>query len=220
MSEEFNKAWSNFTNVMATELGIYKFLDFTVKVLNNFKRRKYFMSTIKNNFLSKLEKDLFDLKKEILKNNNKIKDINTLIWMLDRMRNLIGEEMLKKLSTVPETPWDEIYEKTEYIWTYCYSCGWHGFVEKPKRDEPCPKCNVFDLKQRFVIVKIHCNKCGNIHYAAQGKLKCIECGSEYVSIIQKMEVLRTVTGRFDFDEKIKPAGFKPWPKDEKGNLVF
>ena len=178
------------------------------------------MTVIKNTFLPKMERNLFDLKKEILKRNKDIKDVNTLIWMIDGMRNSLSEELLKTLPTIPEIPWDEIYNKTEYIWTYCNKCGWYDYIKKPDRDEPCPNCDFFDLKQCFVIAKLHCNKCGDIHYAHQGILKCIKCDSTRVSIVRKMEVLRTVYGRFNFDEKIRPTGFKPWPKDEKGNLVF
>lgn len=174
---------------------------------------------INKNFLSKIEKNLFDLKREVLKRNKDINEVNTLIWMIDNMRNLLNEEMLKTIPKMPEIPWPEIYEKTEYIWTYCNKCGWVGYIKKSNRDEPCPNCNTFDLKQHFVIVKIHCNKCGDIHYAGQGVLKCLKCKSEHVSIVRKMEVLRIVTGKFDFNEKIKYKGFKPWPKDEKGNLV-
>jgi len=172
------------------------------------------------NFLSKLEKDLFDLKKEVLKRNGDINEVNTLIWTIDGMRNLISKEMLKTLPTVPETPWNEIYEKTEYIWVYCNKCGWYGYIKKPNRDEPCPNCNTFDLKQRYIIVKLHCKDCNDIHYALQGILKCIKCDSKNVSIVRKMEVLRTVYSRFNFNEKMKPAGLEPWPKDKKGNLMF
>jgi len=178
------------------------------------------MSINRNDFLIKLELKLFSLKKEILKRNNDIEDVNTLIWMTDRMRDLVVDEMSKTMSTAPDTPWEEILSKTEDIWTYCNKCGWYGYIKKPDRDKPCPRCEFFDLKQRFIIVKIHCNKCGDIRYADQGVLKCVECGSEHVSIVRKMEVLRTVTGSFDSVEKIKSVGFKLWPKDEKGNLTF
>jgi Zn finger protein HypA/HybF involved in hydrogenase expression len=175
------------------------------------------MTTIKI-FLSKLEKDLFDLKKEVLKRNNDIDEVNTLIWMIDGMRNSVGEEMLKTLSTIPETPWKEIYEKTEYIWTYCNKCTWCGYVKKPKRDDPCPNCGTFDLKQRYVLVRIGCKDCGRIGYAAQGVLKCVKCKSKSVSVIQKRETLRTHCGKLD-NETIKYKGSKPWPKDEEGNLI-
>jgi len=170
-------------------------------------------------FLSKIEKKLFDLKKEVLKCNKKIGDANSLVWMIDSMRNSLNEEMLKTMIVKPDTPWDEIYEKTEYMWVYCNKCGWCGYVKKPNRDDPCPNCNTFDLKQHFVIVKIHCGECGDINYAVQGVLKCLKCKSTHVSAVRKMEVSRTVFGESNFEEKIKTAGFKPWPKDKKGNLI-
>ncbi len=173
------------------------------------------------NFLSELEKNLYDLKREVLKRNGEIRDPNTLVWMIDGMRNSVGKELLKTFNKVPpETPWDEIFQRTEDIWTYCNNCGWCDYINKLNRDEPCPICNGFDLKQRFVIVKIHCNKCGDIRYAAQGILKCVECGSKHVSIVRRMEVSRTVYGNLDSAEKIKTTGFKLWPKDKKGNLTF
>ncbi len=171
------------------------------------------------NFLSKMEKRLYDLKREILRHNEELKDVNTLTWMIDGMRNLVGKEMVKYIKTKPETPWKEIYERTEEIWTYCNKCGWCGYINKPDRDEPCPNCNKYDLNQHYVIVKIHCQKCNDIHYALQGKLKCVECESENVHVIRKMEVIRTVYGRFDFDKKIKSFGFKSWPKDKEGKLI-
>lgn len=170
-------------------------------------------------FLGKLEKNLFDLKKETLKHNKDIEDVNTLIWMIDGMRNSIGEEMLKTLSTKPEIPWKDIYIKTEYIWTYCNKCNWYGYVKKPKRDDPCPNCGVFDLKQHYILAKTHCNDCSYIEYAKQGVLKCVKCNSKNIRVIRKMEVSRTIYGRIDHKEKIKYKGSEPWPKDEKGNLI-
>jgi len=118
-----------------------------------------------------------------------------------------------------KTPWDEIDKRTEYIWTHCNKCRWNGFIVKPDRDEPCPQCGVFDLKQRFIIVKIHCKDCGEIEYARQGKLECGKCKSKRVNVVRKIKVLRTVFGELNNDKKIKPAGFKSWPKDKKGNLI-
>ena len=174
---------------------------------------------IAKNFLSEIEKKLYDLKRETLRRNKELKDTNTLIWMIDDMRNLVGKEMIKYIKTKPETPWEEIYERTEEIWTCCNKCGWCGYINKPDRDEPCPNCNKYDLSQRYIIAKIECQKCGDIHYALQGKLKCVECESEDVVIVRKMEVMRTVYGRFDSSKKIKTFGFKPWPKDKEGKLI-
>lgn len=189
-----------------------------------------------NEFLKNLEKNLFDLKKEILKRNNSIDEVNTLIWMVDSMRNSIGEEMLKTLETVktaketkweklistfpamqnvPKTPWKEIYEKTEYIWTYCNRCGWRDYIKKSKRDDPCPVCRVFDLKQRCVIAKINCKECGWIGYATQGVLRCIKCNSKNISVIQKREVLRTLYGRVDTGERAKDTWINPWHPQKK-----
>ena len=176
------------------------------------------------NFLSKIEKNLFDLKKEVLTHNKNIKDVNTIIWMINNMRNTLSEEILKTLQQTsytkllntlpgaPEIPWKEIYEKTEYIWTYCNKCGWCGYVEKPKRDDPCENCGVFDLKQRYIIAKIHCSDCDCIEYARQGMLKCSKCKSKNVNIVRTMEVSRTIYGRIDNKEKIKVSGFTSWPK--------
>ena len=187
--------------------------------------------TTNKNFLSKIEKNLFDLKKEVLKRNKDIEDVNTLVWMVDNMRNSLNEEILKTLQPtactkllntlpgVPKTPWKEIYKKTEYTWTYCNKCGWCGYVEKPKRDDPCQNCGVFDLKQRCIIAKIHCNDCNCIEYARQGVLKCSKCKSKNVNIVRTMEVSRTLYGKLNHNEKIKDNDFEPWPKDEKGNLI-
>ena len=73
-------------------------------------------------FLSKIERKLFDLKKEVLKCNRKIGDANSLVWMIDSMRKSLNEEMLKTMIVKPDTPWDKIYEKTEYMWVYCNKC--------------------------------------------------------------------------------------------------
>ena len=100
------------------------------------------------NFLGELEKNLYDLKREVLKNNGKINDPNTLIWMINGMRDKVGKEMLKTFKTAPETPWEEIFERTEEIWTYCNKCGWCDFIKKPDREKPCPNCKAYDLKQR------------------------------------------------------------------------
>ena len=167
-----------------------------------------------NEFLKNLAKNLFDLKKEILKRNEDIKEVNTLIWMVDGMKSSTNGEILKMLLTVPETPWEEIYEKTEYIWTYCNECKWCGYIEKPKRDDPCPNCGVFDLKQRYVMVKINCKDCGWIGYAIQGILKCVHCNSKNISVIQKREVFRTHFGRIDHKKVAKDAWINPWPAEK------
>lgn len=155
------------------------------------------------NFLSKLEKNLYDLKREVLVRNGEIKDVSTLVWLIDGMRNSVGEEMLKEFKTTPKTPWDEVFERTEEIWTYCNNCGWCGFVRKPDREKPCPNCQFYDLKQRYVIVRISCKDCGYIGYALQGVLKCNECESVNVNVIQKREVLRTLYGGEDLDKKMR-----------------
>jgi hypothetical protein len=175
--------------------------------------------TDRKTFLSEMDERLYDLKKEVLKRNKDIKDVNTLIWSIDGMRKLVGNQMLKYIKTRPDTPWHDIYERTEEIWTYCNSCGWYGYINKPDRDEACPTCCAYDLSQNYVIVKIHCQECGEIHYACQGKLKCVECESKNVVVVRKMEVERTVYGKFEFDKKIKDFGFEPWPKDKEGNLI-
>jgi len=170
-------------------------------------------------FLSKMEEELYELKKEILKHNNKIEDVNTLIWSIDGMRKLVGDQMLKYIKTNPDTPWDDIYERTEEMWTYCNNCSWYGYVNKLDRDDPCPDCKTYNLSQQYVIVKLHCQDCGEIHYAFQGKLQCVKCESKNVVVVRKMEVERTVYGQFESDKKIKDFGFKPWPKDKEGNLI-
>jgi hypothetical protein len=172
------------------------------------------MTTIKI-LLSGLEKNLFDLKKEILKRNNDIDEVNTLIWMIDGMRNSVSEEMLKTLPTIPETPWEEIYEKTECIWTYCNKCTWCGYIEKPKRDDPCLNCGAFDLKQRYVLARINCKDCGWIGYATQGILECVKCYSKNISVIQKREVLRTLYGTLNHKERAKDTWINPWPTEKK-----
>jgi len=155
------------------------------------------------NFLGELEKNLYDLKREVLKNNGKINDPNTLIWMINGMRDKVGKEMLKTFKTAPETPWEEIFERTEEIWTYCNKCGWCDFIKKPDREKPCPNCKAYDLKQRYVIVRIRCKDCGHIGYALQGVLKCNECKSRNVDAMQKREVLRTLYGGEHLDKKMR-----------------
>ena len=172
-----------------------------------------------NSFLSEIEKKLYDLKRETLKRNKEIKDVNTLVWIIDDMRNIIGKEMIKYIKTKPETPWKDIYDRTEKMWVYCNECGWRGYIKKVDRDAPCPDCGVYNLSQRYVIVKIQCQDCEDIHYALQGKLQCIKCKSVNVKAVRKMEVRRTVYGRFDFDKKIKTSESKPWPKSKKGKLI-
>ena len=89
-------------------------------------------------------------------------------------------------------PWNEIYKRCEYIWTRCEKCDWVGYVKKPKRDEKCSNCGGFNLKQRYIIVQTCCNDCDHTGYATQGILKCTECNSENIKILQKRRVLRAV----------------------------